>query len=341
MIRIYRTIALGLFLLLPGIAAARIKERATDDSLHFENYSDKILIKLNVSSQTDQYTTRTSSGTGIRLRANNEYKVFLSLDYEFIGFSYGFSPRWFGANKDDDLKGHSSFTNYKFQFFPGQWLQTLSYDKTRGYYVENTGDFRQGWDKDKDPYLQLPNLTNVQWAMSTSYVFNPAFSFKNLIYQTQWQKKSAGSLVASLFLDYNRYSFDFEGTEVLQKDINARLGLGYYYTFIIAQHFYIAPSLAPSLGIRYSRYHTTEKGAASSGRNTYFTRFLEGGLKLGYNTRRWVAGGGFTFNVNWYNEDPGRVVEQDKFYGIVYLGFRFGTPRKITAAYKAISKILP
>lgn len=341
MFHLYLRLPVQILLLLCFPAAAKAWQPAGGDSSNFESYFDKILIKLNVSSQTDKYSLREKTGTGLKLVANNEYKAFLSLDYEFIGFSYGFSPRWLTANNDDQQKGHSSFTNYKFQFFPGRWLQTVSYDKTKGYYIENTGDFIPGWNKDQDPYIQIPDLRNVQWAMSTSYVFNPDFSFKNLIYQTQWQKRSAGSFVPTLFCDYNRYALDFAGTQALQKDVNVRLGLGYYYTFIVTHRFYIAPSLIPSLGIRYSDFRSTEQGITTTTYDTYFTRFLEGGVKFGFNSRRWVAGGGFNFNVSWYNEDRESVVENNKFYGIVYLGFRFGAPRIITSAYEALNKKLP
>jgi hypothetical protein len=311
------------------------------DSTNFIAYFDKILIKANVSSQTDQYVLRDKAKEDFKLRANNEFKLFLSLDYEFVGFSYGFSPKLFNENDDDDLKGHTSFTDYKLQFFPGQWLQTISYDKTRGYYVENTGDYIPGWSKNKDPYLQLFNLKNEQWAMSTSYVCSPDFSFKNLIYQTQWQKKSAGSFVPSLYYDYNRYSFDFAGIQALQKDFNLRLGLGYYYTLIIADRIYLSPDIIPSIGLRYSKFSSTENGNTTVGNKVYVTRFLEGGVKLGYNTDRWVAGGGFNFNINWYNEGPTSIVENNKFYGILYIGYRFTTPGFITKAYKKLSEKLP
>lgn len=309
----------------------------TGDSSNFESYSDKILIKLNVSTQTDQYTLTYKTGPAIRLMTNNDYKVFLSLDYEFIGFSYGFSPKLFDANDDDVIKGHSSFTNYKLQLFPGQWLQTISFDKVKGYYIDNTQDFIPGWQQGKYPYLQIPDLKTVQWAFSTSYVLNPGFSFKNLIYQTEWQKRSAGSFVPVAFYDYTRTSFDLSGTKGLQKDFNFRLGLGYYHTFIIAHRFYIAPNIVPSLGIRYTRFRSEAGGAITTNNNTYFTRFLDGGLKAGFNSRRWVAGFGLSFNISWYNEDPGTIVRNDRAYGIIYMGFRFGTPRFIADTYRKLS----
>jgi hypothetical protein len=307
------------------------------DSSNFISYFDKILIKVNISSQTDQYALKTKTGTSLKLNANNEFKTFISLDYQFIGFSYGFSPAILNANNDDDLKGHSSFTDYKLQFFPGQWLQTVSFGKTKGYYIENTGDYVPNWKQNQDPYLQLPNLKNVQWAMSTSYILNRDFSFKNLIYQTQWQKKSAGSFVPTLYYDYSRYSFDFSGTRTLEKDFNLRFGLGYYHSFIIINKFYISPNLIPSIGIRYAKLSTIENGNSTFQNKTYFTRFLDGGIKLGYNSDRWVAGGGINFSVNWYNEDKYTLVENNKLYGILYLGYRFGTPKFITKTYKTLS----
>lgn len=336
----YLLAIVSLWLLLLDVTAVSARDR-TGDSSNFESYFNKILIKLNVSTQTDQYTLIYKTGPAIRLMANNDYKVFLSLDYEFIGFSYGFSPKLFDANDDDVLKGHSSFTNYKLQLFPGQWLQTVSFDKVKGYYIDNTQDFIPGWQPGRDAYITIPDLKTVQWAFSTSYVLNPRFSFKNLIYQTQWQKRSAGSFVPVAFYDYTRTSFTLSGTEGLQKDFNFRLGIGYYHTFIVAHRFYIAPNIVPSLGIRYSRFGSETGGTTTTNSNTYFTRFLDGGLKAGFNSSRWVAGFGLSFNISWYNDDPNTIVRNDKAYGVVYLGFRFGTPRFIANAYQALSDKLP
>lgn len=332
---------LYLLLLFLAIAQHARPQDALPDSSNFISYFDKILIKLNLSSQTDRYSLTDKGGTNLDLRTNNGTKVFLSLDYEFIGFSYGFSPEFFPGNNDDDRKGNSSFTNYKLQLFPGQLLQTLSFDKTRGYYIENTGDFIPGWKAGREPYIQIPGLKVVQWSGSTFYIFNRDFSFKNLIYQTQWQKRSSSSFVPALFYDYTRYGLDFFNTRSVQKDFNLRAGMGYFHTFIIRRRFFVAPSLLPSIGLRYSFFHNEENGVATEGRDLYFTRFLDGGLKAGFNATRWVAGLGLNFNLSWYNEDKNRVVQNDKVFGIVYVGYRFHTPKLITRAYEAFMSKLP
>lgn len=326
--------------LLLSSPTARIYAQPVKDTSNFISYTDKILIKTNFSTQTDKYILRENNNTGLKLQPNNEYRMFLSLDYEFIGFSYGFSPKILGANNDNDRKGKSSFTDYKFLLFLGQWLQTVEYSRIKGYYVENTADFVPGWQRGRDPYIQIANLTNTQWAMSTAYIFNRNFSFKNIVYQTEWQQKSAGSFVPVLSYDYNRYSFDFGGIRSVQKDFNLRLGLGYYYTFIIGNRFFVTPNLQPSLGMRFSNYNSVENGIATPGHKNYFTRFVEGGIKVGFNSRRLVAGAGFNFNVNWYNEDKSSVAQNDKLFGILYFGYRFGAPRILTDTYNKISKKL-
>ena len=151
-------VAVFALLVLHCTVTVHAQKYAVAASSNFISYFDKILIKANASSQADQYALRDPNGTDLQLRANNEFKTFLSLDYEFIGFSVGFTPRFLKANDDDLLKGHSSFTDYKVQLLPGQWLQTVAFKKTKGYYVENTGDFVPGWQKDQDPYLQLQRL---------------------------------------------------------------------------------------------------------------------------------------------------------------------------------------
>ena len=330
-----------LLLLLPCILATHAQQPTLPDSSNFISYFDRILIKANVSTQSDQYTLIETQGPGLQLRTNNEFKTFLSLDYEFIGFSYGFSPKLLNANNDDYLKGRSSLTDFKLQLLPGQWLQTLGFRKTRGYYIENTGDFVAGWQKNKDPYVQLESLTTRQWSGSTSFVFNKDFSFKNLLYQTQWQKRSAGSVVPTLYYDHSRFAFDYLGTAAEQRDVNLRLGLGYYYTFIIARRFFVSPNLVPAAGISFSKSRTTEHNLVSTERKEYYTGFLDGGLKIGFNSAKWVVGAGLNFNANWYREDTENMVANSRLFGIVYLGYRFNTPKFITDTYKAVMSLVP
>ena len=303
------------------------------DSTSLVSFADKIIIKANLNTQTDTYVLKTNNSVDLKIEPNNSYKLFLSLDYQFIGVSLGFAPDFFTDNQDDDLKGKSSFSNLQFRMFLGNWVQGLYYNKIKGYYIENTDDFVEDWVKGQDPYLQIPNLKNVTWGMSTAYVFNPKFSYRNLVYQTEWQKKSAGSFVPILYYNYNNTEFDFLGTQAKEKSFNIRLATNYYYTLVIKENWFISPYASPSLGVRFVNNENNTNNVKSTENKTLFTRQLEGGLQLGYSSKRVIFGGSFNFSANWYNEDKNSITENDKIYGVVYFGYRFDTPKFIEDSY--------
>ena len=315
------------------------QETQSSDSTGLVSFSDKILIKANLSTETDQhFLFDHSDNSKLKLTSNNSYKLFLSLDYTFIGVSFGFTPNFFSNNRDDELKGESSFNNFQFRFFLGHWIQSIQYKKIKGYYVENTEDFVDGWQKGIDPFIQIPTLKNVTWGMSTSYVFNPKFSFRNLIYQTEWQKYSTGSFVPTLYYDYNEISFDLEGTQSEDDSFESRLALAYYYTFVIEQHWFIAPNLSPALGVKFTKSRSVSNSAKDSEHTTYFTKFLQGGLQIGYSSNKVIFGGSFNVSVRRYNSDENAVTENDQIYGILYFGYRFDAPKFIDRNFRRLSK---
>jgi hypothetical protein len=306
------------------------------DTAIFIYYPDKIMIRTNLSTQSDNYLLNNKKGSNLDLETNNSYKLFLSVDYKFIGFSYGFYPKFFGGNKDEDLKGKSTFSDYNFRFFLGRWLQTVNYSKTKGYYVANMKDFSPDWIEGKDPYLQFPDFKTLQLGMSTSYIFNPKFSLKSITSFTEWQKKSAGSFVPSLIYSYNTIHSKSDDLDGKQKEFDIRLAAGYYYNFIIHKRFYIAPNLSPSLGVKFMKDKSKDSGVETIEKETYFTRNLDGGLKMGYNSDRILFGASLNFSVSSYNEDKNNIISNDKIYGLLYFGYRFDAPNFIA---KPVEKI--
>ncbi|MDU8885777.1 DUF4421 family protein [Yeosuana sp. MJ-SS3] len=303
------------------------------DSTSIVSFADKIIIKANLSTQTDTYILRTDNTVDLKVEPNNNYKLFLSLDYQFIGISLGFAPNFITDNQDDNLKGKSSFSDLQFRMFLGNWVQGIYYNKIKGYYIKNTHDFVDDWIKGEDPYIQIPNLKNVTWGMSTAYVFNPKFSYRNLVYQTEWQKKSAGSFVPILYYNYNNSGFTFLGSESEEKSFNIRLATNYYYTLVIKENWFISPYVSPSLGVRFVNDKSIINDIKSTEYKTLITRQLEGGLQLGFSSKRIIFGGSYNFSANWYNEDKNSNTENDRIYGILYFGYRFDTPKFIENSY--------
>uniref|UniRef100_UPI0040496C42 hypothetical protein n=1 Tax=Gelidibacter sp. TaxID=2018083 RepID=UPI0040496C42 len=61
---------------------------------------------------------------------------------------------------------------------------------------------------------------------------------------------------------------------------------------------------------------------------------MEGGLQLGYSSNKVIFGGSFNFSANWYNEDKGTSIENDKLFGLLYVGYRFDTPQFVERTFE-------
>jgi Domain of unknown function (DUF4421) len=311
------------------------------DSTRIISYADKFVVKINVDTQTDAYNlTNRQDGTKLTITPNNDYKLFVSLDYEFFGLSIGFAPTFFSANNDDDLKGESSFSDFKFRAALGQWIQGFQLGKIKGYYIENTGDYLPGWSDGVDPYLQIPSFTTEIYGMWTTYNFNPNFSFRNIFYQTEWQKISAGSFMPSLYYSYEKRFYSQLEQYVEEDTFPIRLAPAYFYTLVMHENWFVSGNLSPSIGVRFAKSSLTENDISLYEKYASFTYALEGGLQLGYASRRIIFGASLTFNINAYNEDSSNAIVNDKIYGVFYFGYRLNAPRFIDRTYKKYAEKL-
>lgn len=310
-------------------------QKKEKDTSNFVFYPEKILIRTNLSTQTDAQTLEDKKGDNLNLETNNSYKLFLSVDYKFIGFSYGFYPQFIGGNNDEEEKGKSKFSEYNLRFFLGKWLQTVDYSKIKGYYVGNTQDFLPGWESG-DAYIQFPDLKIVKYGMSTSYIFNSNFSLKSITSFTEWQKESAGSFIPTLIYDYKRISLETLVLNSKQSEYDISLGAGYFYNFIIHKRFYIAPNLTAAFGAKFINSKTDEFGIQKEEQNNYFLTSFNSGLKMGYNSDRILFGLSLNFDTSFYNESKYQIVSNDGSFGLLYFGYRFDAPKFIS---KTVNKI--
>ncbi|WP_164905166.1 DUF4421 family protein [Aequorivita ciconiae] len=306
-------------------------EKARDSS-YFISYTDKVVVGLNVDTQTDTYIFRDDSFIDrMEITPNNLYRLSVSVDYKFIGVSLGFAPSFFKEKDAQRLKGESSFSDYKFHFFFGQFVQGLQYQSTKGYYFVNTGDYIDDWQDGKDPYVQFPDLKKTIYGMSSGYVFNKNFSYRSLIGYTERQIKSAGSVVPILYYDYTRFSNVFYGEKSVEKQLNFRLAVGYYYTFVLSGKWFATAGLSPSIAVRFSHFIDSEAdGHETQEKETYLLQALDGVLQIGFNGRRFFGGGKLILNADKYDEDSQSHIENNQIYSLAYFGLRFDAPRFIS-----------
>ncbi len=312
------------------------------DTTKVESFADKLTIKFNIDTQNSAFSLYDASTEKLyRLKTNERSRLALSFDYDFVGFSIGYAPKFLIENDDDDLKGKSSLIEYDLRLFLGKWVQEVSFLKSKGYYLENTKDFLTDWEEGIDAYIKFPNLKFKQWTGKTSYVFNPNFSLKSLTSQTEWQKKSAGSFIPKFGYTYSSLFDENEELESKEHFFDLHLEASYYYTFVIRENWHISPSISLGYGIRFSKKELISSELNRSiERSQDLVQKIAGGLRFGYNSRKIIFGLSVNFDSNFYQKEENIHASNDMAYSKLYLGYRFDAPRIIKKPIKWVKNSL-
>ena len=313
-------------------------QQPSPDSTFIKSYTDKIILKANVDTEIDSYNYKTGDGTELVLRNNNRYRAYLSVDYEFIGFTVGFAPQFLPDNNDDDLKGSSDITDFRFRFFLGSWTQEVQYKSLEGFYVNNTADFAPEWMEGRDPFIQFPEFKSKIYSGSTAYVFNNDFSYRNVEYDTEWQLKSAGSFVPSVSYAYRRLSVPIGGIEEFENNFDLILSPSYFQTFVINKNWFAAIDASPGVGMRFSS--SGNESSEVREKNVYVPLVFNGGLKLGYSSSNIIFGASANLGYTHLEEGSNTSLDRNDLYLKVYFGYRFDAPEFVSRSFKKLNETL-
>ncbi|SMC37154.1 DUF4421 family protein [Moheibacter sediminis] len=328
----------SIFALILQINLISIVYAQNSDSIKFISYKEKIMLKVNLDTQTEEFVLSNQNDI-YKLALNNKIKLGLSIDYEFISAIISFTPNFLPGNNDDQSKGKSSFTDLKFRFFPGRFIQTFHYKRLKGFYLKNTREFIANWQEENNTYLKFPDLKSTTFGGSTSFVFRPEFSLKSLLYQREWQKYSAGSLVPSVNYDLTFLTDDFGTFTGTERELDLSLDLAYYYNWVIAEKFTVAPYAYTGAGVRFTKYR--QQGEINSvEKNKYFTYEFGTGIYLGFNSDKFLFGGRLNYASFNYKPDENRFTD-NSLYGLIFVGYRFNPPKKVENIYEKVEEKNP
>ncbi|WP_452223431.1 DUF4421 family protein [Lacinutrix chionoecetis] len=284
------------------------QETEVNDSTYITSFKHKIMLKANLDTQTESYSIQNNTTDNFSLTANNNFKFALSANYEFIGLKVAFSPR------DKDLPYKTAFQDYAVRLFFNQWIQTFQYRRVRGFYRD--GEILEGEQE------QFPDFKTISWNGATSYVMNPNFSLKHVLFNTEWQRKSAGSFIPTVRYGYQRISDRVEGIKEAQNIYSIALAADYYYTWVIEDNWFVTPAISPAIGVRFTDYALGD----NSEQSTLFTTSVNLGLYFGYTSENMVAGANFNFDSKATNAKTKTNIISDRSYAKIYFGYRFNPP---------------
>ncbi|HEU4496476.1 MAG TPA: DUF4421 family protein [Flavobacterium sp.] len=281
----------------------------------FKPFNDNITAKLSINTSSNSFgLTDTENNITYNMFPNDRQRIDLALSYRSIALSVGFAPNFLAMNKDN---GDSKFQRLNVRAFYKRWTQSFNLYNQKGFNLEVE-------DQQENQQVVLPAVKTFKIGGQTSYVLNRHFSFRAMSAQSEWQQKSAGSLVPTLSLYYTK----IKGFEETVQTYTAALSPAYYYNFVIRKNFFISLGVLPGLGIEYADSNTSDLYQ------------MELTLALGYNSNTFFAG--INSNGKYFGSNRGsNVIWNDNISNVeIYLGYRFKPPKKLAEISEKINQKL-
>ncbi len=271
------------------------------DTAYYETYPDKLTARIYLSQKYVHLHFRPSDGgSQLEYEANPKLNLGVGVTMHNLSLNLFFGPSFLNKN---DAKGKTTGIDIQLHVYPKKWAIDLLGVFPKGYHLDPKGYAAAS----SNSYYYRPDVHLSLLGLSVYRVPNKEkFSYRAAIVQTEWQKKSAGSLLYGGEVYYGTVKGDsaFVPASVQnrfpQSGINninffrVGPGIGYAYTLVIATHFFITGSLIGNLDLSF----TTEKGA---GKNNAFTVSPSSVYKaaLGYNSSSWNVSANLTGNALW------------------------------------------
>ncbi|MGX5820701.1 DUF4421 family protein [Chitinophaga lutea] len=331
--------------LLIGLATMGLLASGSDTSRPRERWVGKtdslLTIRLTQRSDLEQLSAE-SDDLDIDISPNARSLTQLSLSYRFITVSASVAPKFFSSNRDEALKGKTKSRGLGAGFNFRHWQQELSYHRTQGFYLENTGDLQPNW-REGMPYIQFPLLTLTTFQGATAYNFNPRFSVNAVLTQSERQLRSAGSFIPVLtyrFYVVNDRSAPTSVNNATQRSDNFELvlGAGYQHTFVY-RNLYFSLGATPGFGYLFTKLSTRFAD------DTYYYRYnnpawrLDMRAGLGYNGPRFFAGA-YLSAIATTSEQPHTAVTNGNTQAAfrIFAGYRLKAPGILVKAVGMIDE---
>lgn len=312
-----------------GLLAQENQKAVHADSVAVISYRDKLNISTGLQSNNLEFIVAyPKSALRFEITPRRTLQQFLFFQYKFINFRYSFTPAYLNPERSATM-GDNKRSTFDMEMAMGDFDISLTYQKARGYYIQNTRDLVNGWKPD-DPYLQFNNLTTKIIGGSIVYNVNKKFSDVGMVSGKSKQVKHAISLLPALTI-YRMHLTDPTITPTVGSsaddyylDINFRLPLA--ASIVWGKDWSLAGVAGPVAGFNFintTSYDTLLMKISNKDTKPSTGYFLQGGLS--YTREKWYTGiSGYLYQYG-SGDDESRT--RRRFYGVqLYIGKRFTAP---------------
>ena len=231
------------------------------DSNYYKIYPKALTARFYFSKKYSAFTLPAfNNEADLQYRPNTNLTTGLGATYQNISLnlSYGF-----GFLNHDDAKGKTKSVDLELHVYPTKWAVDVLAIFHKGLYLHPENNATA------NSYYYRPDVNQHIMGLGAYRVLNAdRFSYNAAMIQSEWQKKSAGSLLLGGQVYYGLIKGDSSlvpqqlESSFAKTDINrinffsVGPGIGYAYTMVIQKHFYITGSLIANLNFNFSSEET-------------------------------------------------------------------------------------
>lgn len=247
------------------------------------------MLNLYLSQKFAPFTISSGNEQELNYRTNSKLNLGAGFAINGLGLnvSYGFDF----LNKEKG-KGKTKGLDFQFHLYPHKWAIDLLGTFRKGYYLKPTNS--NGLNL-VDYYLRPDFKRNIVGFSVFRVPNSHKFSYRAALTQIDWQKKSSGSLLFGGEAYYGSIkgdsalvpakvsnNYDQAGIDKINF-FSIGPGLGYAYTLVIGDNFFITGSAIGSIDLNFS-------GEERAGDKKNKVSLIPGGVykgAIGYNSSTW------------------------------------------------------
>ncbi len=267
-------------------------QKGTYDSTYYERFPGRLSTRLYLSQKFLKFNIPSKTADDIEYKANTKLNLGFGFTYHNISANlfYGFVF----LNKDT-AKGKTKGLDLQVHLYPRKWAIDVIALVPKGYHLEPKG-FANG---NPNKYYYRPDIQIKLFGVSAYKVPNKAkFSYRAALQQSEWQKKSAGSPLYGGMAYYGL--IESKDSALVPRSIQANYlqrgidnlnymalgaGIGYAYTLVAHQHFFITASAVGNLDVTFT---SEEIGTSGAQHKTSIGPSVVAKAAIGYNSRTWA-----------------------------------------------------
>jgi hypothetical protein len=248
-------IASTLLLMCSMLLQAQRYNKYAHDSSYYEMYPDKLTGRIYTSKKFEDINVP-SGGSAPDLKYVANHKLNFGVGVTWHNFTLN---AYYGFHNSNASRGKTKGLDVQLHMYPHKWAVDLLIVMPKGLYIKPKG----AGSTDPSKYYSNKDTKERIYGVAAYKVPNKEkFSYRAALVQNEWQKKSAGSLLYGGELYYvigpeNDSNFipqPIENNYVQKgyhemKFISIGPGIGYAYTAVMDQHFFIMGSLIANLKI--------------------------------------------------------------------------------------------